>query len=238
MNAPGFWEDESRFETLGEAEYIDRLQAALSTAESLGERLARSVKSKRGCRARVSSWRCWRVACMSWTRRFAVSTTVRRPMCSFVFERRMGAPTRRPSSSSSYRACTRGGPSDGECASSSSRRSRPSSVLAVSGLGSGTILTRRVGPARARARRGRTGRRPDGRPRDGGSGRRRVASWTQRQLGAASATGAGSARDCLAQQCSCQTLRGRASAPLVRDAVRGYRTGRLDRVLAGDFDLF
>jgi ATP-dependent Clp protease ATP-binding subunit ClpC len=27
-------------------------------------------------------------------------------------------------------------------------------------------------------------------------------------------------------------------APLVRDSVRGYRTGRLDRVLAGDFDLF
>ena len=27
-------------------------------------------------------------------------------------------------------------------------------------------------------------------------------------------------------------------SPLVRDAVRGYRTGRLDRVLAGDFDLF
>jgi ATP-dependent Clp protease ATP-binding subunit ClpC len=26
--------------------------------------------------------------------------------------------------------------------------------------------------------------------------------------------------------------------PLVRDAVRGYRTGRFDRVLAGDFDLF
>jgi ATP-dependent Clp protease ATP-binding subunit ClpC len=26
--------------------------------------------------------------------------------------------------------------------------------------------------------------------------------------------------------------------PLARDAVRGYRTGRLDRVLAGDFDLF
>jgi hypothetical protein len=26
--------------------------------------------------------------------------------------------------------------------------------------------------------------------------------------------------------------------PLVRDATRGYRTGRLDRVLAGDLDLF
>ena len=27
-------------------------------------------------------------------------------------------------------------------------------------------------------------------------------------------------------------------SPLVRDAVRGYRTGRLDRVMAGDFELF
>jgi ATP-dependent Clp protease ATP-binding subunit ClpC len=27
-------------------------------------------------------------------------------------------------------------------------------------------------------------------------------------------------------------------APLVRDSVRGYRTGRLERVLAGDFDLY
>ena len=26
--------------------------------------------------------------------------------------------------------------------------------------------------------------------------------------------------------------------PLVRDTVRGYRTGRVERVLAGDFDLF
>jgi ATP-dependent Clp protease ATP-binding subunit ClpC len=27
-------------------------------------------------------------------------------------------------------------------------------------------------------------------------------------------------------------------SPLVRDTARGYRTGRLDRVLAGDFDLY
>jgi ATP-dependent Clp protease ATP-binding subunit ClpC len=27
-------------------------------------------------------------------------------------------------------------------------------------------------------------------------------------------------------------------SPLVRDTARGWRTGRLDRVLAGDFDLF
>jgi ATP-dependent Clp protease ATP-binding subunit ClpC len=29
----------------------------------------------------------------------------------------------------------------------------------------------------------------------------------------------------------------RVPSPLVRDAVRGYRSGRLDRVLAGDFDV-
>ena len=29
----------------------------------------------------------------------------------------------------------------------------------------------------------------------------------------------------------------RTPSPLVRDGVRGYRTGRLDRVLAGDFDV-
>jgi ATP-dependent Clp protease ATP-binding subunit ClpC len=29
----------------------------------------------------------------------------------------------------------------------------------------------------------------------------------------------------------------RDPSPLVRDAVRGWRTGRLDSVLAGDFDL-
>ena len=29
----------------------------------------------------------------------------------------------------------------------------------------------------------------------------------------------------------------RGSSPLVRDSARGYRTGNLDRVLAGDFDL-
>jgi ATP-dependent Clp protease ATP-binding subunit ClpC len=30
----------------------------------------------------------------------------------------------------------------------------------------------------------------------------------------------------------------REPSPLVRDAVRNYRTGLIDRVLGGDFDLF
>ena len=49
------------------------------------------------------------------------------------------------------------------------------------------------------------------------------------------------ARAALARASSSTTVVRRyrfAPAPLVRDAVRGYRTGRIDRVLAGDFDLF
>ncbi len=42
INAPDFWERDDRFETLARAEYLDRLEAALKTAERLGERLART----------------------------------------------------------------------------------------------------------------------------------------------------------------------------------------------------
>jgi ATP-dependent Clp protease ATP-binding subunit ClpC len=48
-------------------------------------------------------------------------------------------------------------------------------------------------------------------------------------------------RDALADAAvPAQVVRRYRSEPssLVRDAVRGYRTGRLDSVLAGDFDLF
>ena len=52
---------------------------------------------------------------------------------------------------------------------------------------------------------------------------------------------AGLARAALAETAVAATVVRRyrlEPAPLVRDAVRGYRTGRIDRVLAGDFDLF
>ena len=43
INTPGFWERQERFATLAKAEYLDRLEAALRTAERLGERLDRSA---------------------------------------------------------------------------------------------------------------------------------------------------------------------------------------------------
>ena len=40
INSPGFWERDDRFDTLASAEYVDRLEAALQTAERPGGRLA------------------------------------------------------------------------------------------------------------------------------------------------------------------------------------------------------
>lgn len=42
MSRPGFWEDEDRFVALGRAEYVDRLETGLSTAGSLLERLSQT----------------------------------------------------------------------------------------------------------------------------------------------------------------------------------------------------
>ncbi len=44
LSEPGFWDREDRFELLTEAEYLDRLQAASRTAERLGARLGRSTR--------------------------------------------------------------------------------------------------------------------------------------------------------------------------------------------------
>ncbi|MEO9175413.1 MAG: hypothetical protein ABI317_07845, partial [Gaiellales bacterium] len=44
----GFWEDENRFETLSEAEYIDRLQAATVTAQNLGIHLSSAADGDGG----------------------------------------------------------------------------------------------------------------------------------------------------------------------------------------------
>ena len=91
----------------------------------------------------------------------------------------MGAPRRRPTLSSSCRACMRDGPSDGACASSSSSTEPAEHVLAVSGLGSGTILTGESGLHVLERGEERQQRRPNGRPPDGGGERRRMASWTR-----------------------------------------------------------
>ncbi len=236
MNAPGFWEDESRFETLGEAEYIDRLQAALSTAESLGERLARSVKTNGGAGPRDL------VALLA-SRLYVLDSAVRgiydgAATDVFVRVRASDGSADRAAEFVQLLSTMYAGWAERRGMRIQQLSAEPTEhVLAVSGLGSGTILTGESGlhvleRGEERQNGGRTVERV--------TAAVSVAAWQagpsvsseqllrQAQAGLAAASPANAV----------VRRYGVEPAPLVRDAVRGYRTGRLDRVLAGDFDLF
>jgi len=47
MNHPEFWKSEERYKTLGKAEYMDRLEEGMRTAGSLLDRLARGAEGRR-----------------------------------------------------------------------------------------------------------------------------------------------------------------------------------------------
>ncbi len=236
MNAPGFWEDESRFETLGEAEYIDRLQAALSTAESLGQRLARSVRTNGGVGPREL------VALLA-SRLYVLDSAVRGiydGAATDVFVRV------RTSDGSPDKGAELVQLLSGMYAGWAERRgmriqqlsSEPAEhILAVAGLGSATILTSESGlHVLERGEEGQDGRRTVDRV----TAVVTVVAWQagpsvsseQRLRQAHAALATASPNNAVVRRYGVEP------APLVRDAVRGYRTGRLDRVLAGDFDLF
>jgi len=108
-------------------------------------------------------------------------------------------------------------------------------ILAVSGLGCSTILAPEAGLHVLEVVDGREGRRVDRQtaavdivtwePRPA-HGRSELLARAESALRTASTTPAVVRRYRLQPD------------PLVRDTARGYRTGRVERVLAGDFDLF
>ncbi|MFN2472231.1 MAG: hypothetical protein ABR583_14850 [Gaiellaceae bacterium] len=234
MGQPGFWDDARRFAVLAEAEYLDRLDAALGTAERLGERLARSASRNGGDGGARDLVRL--VANRVYVLDTAV-TGVRRGAPADVFvelapagDRSEGAASFVDRLAEMYRrwADERGMRVE-ELAARAGRR-----VLAVSGLGAGEILmpesglhvfdapgerVREVTRAGVLVRVAARPPRPDGEP---------------AALGTAANAALGSAP---AEPVVVRRYQERPT-PLVRDAVRGYRTGRLDRVLAGNFDLF
>lgn len=235
MNAPGFWEDADRFERLGEAEYLDRLQAALSTAESLGERLAHSVKRNGGPGPREL------VALLA-GRLYVLDSAVQGIYADAptdVFVRIRG------SEDDSEKTAAFGELLAGMYAGWAQRRgmrierlvtSPAEHLLAVSGLGSGTILE---GEAGLHVLERGEERSSGGQVVDRVTAVVSVAGWepgpttgADDRVRQACAALAGSAPEAVIRRYRAEP------APLVRDAVRGYRTGRLDRVLAGDFDLF
>jgi ATP-dependent Clp protease ATP-binding subunit ClpC len=237
INAPGFWEQEERFQTLAQAEYLDRLEAALGTAERLGKRLDRSAGRNGEGTSELVGLLANRLYVLD-----SALTGLKENAPQQVFLRA------RPAAAGTGEA---GGREFTDRLAEMYRQwadrrgmqmhrfdaTGDEWLCAVSGLGCGQILMPETGLHVMEIDRERA---------DGAHDTTRISTLVQvapwppgPELDRASL--AALARSTLDQVPITPAVvrRYRAEpAPLVRDARRGYRTGRIDRVLAGDFDLF
>ena len=236
INSPGFWERDDRFDTLASAEYVDRLEAALQTAERLGERLARTEGRNGEGTSRLVGLLANRLHVLD-----SAVDGLRQDSPEQVFLRirpaadKTGEETERFTDElatmySSW-ADSRGMRIDGLDTSTGEY------LFAVTGLGCGVLLMSENGLHTMELDR----KRGDGEhDTERISALVQVVSWEpgpERERAALAVL----ARAALAETAVAATVVRRyrlEPAPLVRDTVRGYRTGRIDRVLAGDFDLF
>jgi ATP-dependent Clp protease ATP-binding subunit ClpC len=227
LGTEGFWDDPGRFAVLAEANYLDRLEEAFRTAQRLHRRLdggnGRSTAS-----AELVGMLALRLHVIE----------------SALAGMRAGAPDEvflrvRPAAESGDEGTAFAGRIADMYIAWARRRGMQFEVLAgepaaggvwllLSGLGAGELLGPEAGVHVLEA--------DDRRPRV--SVMVEVAARAPET--AEDPDVPGLARRTLARRPASATVVRRyreGPAPLVRDAVRGFRTGRLDRVLAGDFDL-
>lgn len=236
MSEPGFWERTDRFSVLAQAEYLDRLDAATRTAERFGTRLLRSVKSNGRANAELVELLSGRLYVLD---RALAGVATGAATDVLVHLRSSGTdPGPEAEAFAVLLAEMYVGWAERRGMQLDRLDAPPGEhLLAVSGLGCGEILAsesglhvlEQVDEERRGARvsdrehvRVLVLARPDG-PEAGAGSLARLARHRVEEA-----------------ETSTVVVRryqpGRS--PLVRDGVRGYRTGRLDRVLEGDFDLY
>jgi ATP-dependent Clp protease ATP-binding subunit ClpC len=234
ISRPGFWEDDRRFEVLAEAEYLDRFEAAYETAERLGERL-------RAHAARNGSGSAELVDLLA-TRLYVLETALADVEGGAFTDLyvRLGAVGEPVGAETEEFVRTlaemyaRWGERRGMRVELV-RRKGGETMLAVGGLGAASILAPETGLHMLEVVGEET--REGDRPVD----RVVVAVDIARQpVGGRHPGDEHVDAVFLGRSVPTEIVRRYrpGASPLVRDAVRGYRTGRLDRVLAGDFDLF
>jgi ATP-dependent Clp protease ATP-binding subunit ClpC len=233
---PSFWEAPDRFGVLALAEYLDRLDAATRTAQRLGERLGRSRRSDGRGSAELVELLAGRLYVLE-----SALAGIAEDDATEVFLEvsASGGPAGKGAAPFADQIvamylgwCGRRGMGVDRVAEEPGHH-----VLVVAGLGCGRILS------------GETGLHVLEHMEDGDRGERVVDREHVRVAVAPRAPGprdgsldvAREARDALERVPEPAVVvrryrPGRSS--LVRDSARGYRTGRLDRVLAGDFDLY
>ena len=233
---PTFWDAPDRFGVLALAEYLDRLDAATQTAQRLGERLGRSRRADGRGSAELVELLAGRLYVLE-NALAGIETDDATEV--FVDVSPSGGPAGRGAApfadqiAAMYLAwCERRGMSADRVMAEAGHH-----LLAVTGLGCGRIL------------RDETGVHVLEHMEDGDRGERVVDREHVRVVVAPRRPGprndAGDlmaeARQALESVDEPATVVRRyrpGRSPLVRDTPRGYRTGRLDRVLAGDFDLY
>lgn len=233
VSEPGFWDDDGRFAVLAEVEYLDRLEAALRTAVKLGERLE-SRRNGRGASDIVG----------------LLAARL------YVLDQALGGLEEGAPFDLLLRIRPAGDPATPEAADFAAmlaemyrewggRRGMRlerletgipgAHLLAVSGLGAGAILAAEPG-LHVLERETDTERHTVERT----AAAVEIAPWPPGPPTTADEVRARAEDSFAGAALPTQIVRRYRTgpSPLVRDAVRGYRTGRLDRVLDGDFDLF
>jgi ATP-dependent Clp protease ATP-binding subunit ClpC len=241
---PGFWESPQRFAVFGMIEQIDRIEAGVAASSRVFRRLSGKTSASR---ASFPAEQLGRLALRLLVLETAVSDVEHSfPLDAFLMLETKPSPDAPLSRSEAflekladmYRAwATRRGikvePLIDERDAHSARI-----VFAVSGLAAHSLLEKETGlhvfeepldNGRSFSRRPvlvRVAAQPEIPPPHGKAGFRQQALESLGAEGTSSAAAAVVARRYREQP-----------SPLVRDAVRGWRTGRIDRVYAGDFDL-
>jgi ATP-dependent Clp protease ATP-binding subunit ClpC len=232
MHQPGFWEAEERFAILGEIEYLDRLETALETAERLCERLRRREGDGGPRLHEIVAGRLYVLD------RALHGLAEGAPSDVLLRIRRLGS---HDASAEVDLVALLAEMYAGWAALRGMRIERLAAdddeqLLAVSGLGCGAILADEDGHHVLELVDEQS---------EGHRAERQTAVVDVAPGDARPAHDPGEAvehaRSAFRGRTSSATIARRYRLPpdpLVRDSVRGYRTGRVDRVLAGDFDLF
>ena len=235
MARRGFWEDRGRFAVLHEVERLDRMEAALRTAEKLGDRLERQLKRRNGTARELAELLAVRLYVLD---RALTGLAEKAPEDVFVRIR----PSQGALTGEAFSFSTQLGEMYRAWAARRGMRvrqleARDSLEFAISGLGAGKILVDEAGVhVLERVEEVDGGDRTIERV----AVTVQVAPWSTFPEDADTPLEILAAR-ALADQPSHQQVVRRyrpKPSPLVRDSARGYRTGRLERVLGGDFDLF
>jgi ATP-dependent Clp protease ATP-binding subunit ClpC len=230
LSRPDFWERPDRFDILGEAEYLDRFEAALRTATKLAGRVEQRDGGRSGELVGVLASRLYVLDSA------LAGIAEGAPLELFLRIRPAGdASDETPGFAASLAAMYVAWGERRGMRLEELENAPGTHVFAVSGLGAWTILAPESGLHLLEQPGEGEGERPhrvavavELAPAVPAAGDRRATLRDRAEAAFAGAT--------LPAQVV-RRYRGGPS-PLVRDAVRDYRTGRYDRVLNGEFDVF